>query len=138
MNRPTDLNQRLLARDPSRSFVVSAPAGSGKTGLLTQRVLRLLTTVDHPEEVLCITFTRKAAGEMATRIQQALENAHRNPRPDNDYEAETWDLASQVLQHDQQQGWNLLQTPGRLRIQTIDGFCRYIAHDFVGYLNKIL
>ena len=130
MNRPTDLNQRLLARDPSRSFVVSAPAGSGKTGLLTQRVLRLLTTVDHPEEVLCITFTRKAAGEMATRIQQALENAHRNPRPDNDYEAETWDLASQVLQHDQQQGWNLLQTPGRLRIQTIDGFCRYIARQF--------
>ena len=129
-NSVADSAQRQLALDPGRSFIVSAPAGSGKTGLITQRVLRLLCTVDNPEEILCITFTRKAAGEMNSRIHSALQQAAYQPRPVDDYQAQTWDLAAAAVERNRQLGWNLLEMPGRLRIQTIDGFCRYIASQF--------
>ncbi|MDG2501911.1 MAG: UvrD-helicase domain-containing protein [Porticoccaceae bacterium] len=130
MNQVSDLSQRQQALNPLQSFIVSAPAGSGKTGLITQRLLRLLCTVEHPEEILSITFTRKAAGEMASRIHSALHSAAYQPRPSDDYEAQTWDLAAQAVARSAELGWNLLEMPGRLRIQTIDGFCRYIASQF--------
>ncbi len=57
--RIADQEERSRALDPSTSFIVQAPAGSGKTGLLTQRFLVLLTDVDAPEEIVAITFTRK-------------------------------------------------------------------------------
>jgi ATP-dependent helicase/nuclease subunit A len=130
MSQVNDLPQREQALDPQQSFIVSAPAGSGKTGLITQRVLRLLCAVENPEEILSITFTRKAAGEMASRIHRALHAAAYEPRPSNDYEAQTWDLAALAVERSIALGWNLLDMPGRLRIQTIDGFCRYIANQF--------
>ena len=130
MNNIADMQQRLQALEPEQSFIVSAPAGSGKTGLITQRVLRLLCTVQQPEEILSITFTRKAAGEMASRIHSALRQAAFHTRPDNEYDGQTWDLASAAVARNNQLGWNLLDMPGRLRIQTIDGFCRYIASQF--------
>ena len=77
-----DAAARERALDPARSFIVQAPAGSGKTSLLVARYLRLLETAGKPEEIVAITFTRKAAGEMKKRVLAALgarapEIAHR-------------------------------------------------------------
>ena len=126
----SDKTARRDALDPQQSFIVAAPAGSGKTGLITQRVLRLLRTVESPEQILCITFTRKAAAEMALRIQGALRDTLINPRPNDTFKAQTWDLAAAAVEHSNAMGWDLMDMPSRLRIQTIDGFCRYIASQF--------
>lgn len=124
---PPDIDVRHTALDPTQSFAVSAPAGSGKTGLLTQRVLTLLAGCDEPEEILAITFTRKAAGEMQDRILQALWQAAEQPQPDNPHARLTWQLAQNVLRRDQERQWNLLLSPQRLRVQTIDSLCRSIT-----------
>lgn len=127
INQPVDQQVRIDALDPQTSFAVSAPAGSGKTGLLTQRVLTLLATCDEPEEVLAITFTRKAAGEMQDRIMQALWQAADSSEPSDPHVLRTWKIAQQVLQRDQELQWNLLHSPQRLRVQTIDSLCRSIT-----------
>ena len=122
-----DRTARETALDTARSFIVQAPAGSGKTELLIQRYLRLLALVDAPEEVLAITFTRKAAAEMLERVVGALE---RSTRPAGDlapHEEVTYRAAEAVLARDRQLGWNLLNHAGRLRIQTLDSLNSSIA-----------
>ncbi|MDX1375596.1 MAG: UvrD-helicase domain-containing protein [Burkholderiales bacterium] len=134
---------RARALDARRSFIVQAPAGSGKTGLLIQRYLTLLARVDDPEEVVAITFTRKAAGEMRERVARALSSvtddalasppASRAGRDDEadgedyDHEGLTLALARAVLARDAARGWQLVRQPGRMRILTIDALCRGIA-----------
>jgi ATP-dependent helicase/nuclease subunit A len=120
--QPIDKAQREAALDPTQSFCVTAPAGSGKTELLSQRVLALLAYVQQPEEILAITFTRKAAAEMRERILLALHAAELD-EPSEEHKRLTWRLARTALMHAQARNWNLLQNPQRLRVQTIDGLC---------------
>ena len=118
-----DLAERRRALDPALSFIVQAPAGSGKTELLIQRYLLLLARVDHPEEIIAVTFTRKAAGEMRERVLEALANAQAGKAPENEHAALTLELARAALQRDAQAGWRIAENPARLRIQTIDSLC---------------
>ena len=85
---------------PDRSFIIQAPAGSGKTGLLIKRYLRLLSLVDSPEEIVAITFTRKAAAEMQGRILAALRSAGTENTDISEHEAETLQLATAALARD--------------------------------------
>ena len=122
-----DLDARALALDVSRSFIVQAPAGSGKTELLIQRYLKLLATVDDPEEILAITFTRKAAAEMELRVLQALQRVAAGETATEPHEQVTLDAAGAALQRDTERGWNLIANPRRMRIQTLDSLNATIA-----------
>jgi len=119
---PADQPSRDAALRVDRSFIVQAPAGSGKTELLTQRFLKLLSVVDKPERVLAITFTRKATQEMRNRIMSRLQQA-RDKQPVEPHERQAVKLAAAVLAQDERHQWGLLETPGRLRIFTIDALC---------------
>lgn len=118
-----DLKARQRALEPARSFIVQAPAGSGKTELLIQRYLRLLASVEHPEEILAITFTRKAAGEMRERVLAALADSRAAKAPESEHERTTLVLAAAALERDAAGGWALTENPARLRIQTMDSLC---------------
>ena len=129
MNRPADWKSRKLACDLQHSCIVQAPAGSGKTELLIQRMLRLLAHVENPEEVVAITFTRKASAEMGHRLVRSLQAA----ASDHDssglqpHEQVSHELAQAVLKNDAEKGWHLLEQPSRLRIRTIDSLCSELA-----------
>ncbi|MBS0349766.1 MAG: UvrD-helicase domain-containing protein [Proteobacteria bacterium] len=115
--KTTDQQARFEALDFSKSFIVQAPAGSGKTELLTQRYLSLLANAcQTPEEILAITFTRKAAAEMRQRVISASTSNQPHTR----------ELAQKVLEKNYLLNWNILQNPQRLKIMTIDALCGYL------------
>ena len=122
-----DHAQRTRALDVSCSFIVQAPAGSGKTELLIQRYLALLAGVDAPEEVIAITFTRKAAAEMRNRVLAALATGAKEVQPQAAHEQVTWRLARAARARDGALGWELAANPNRLRIDTIDALCHALA-----------
>lgn len=125
-----DAAARASALDTGQSFIVRAPAGSGKTELLTQRVLALLARADAPEEVIAITFTRKAAAEMKDRLLEALASAAaggNDREPQKAHHAQTLQLAQQVAARDRELGWELAANPARLRVQTIDALAMWLA-----------
>jgi len=121
-----DQSQREAALKPDVSFLVRAPAGSGKTELLIQRYLALLARVSRPEAVVAITFTRKAAAEMRRRVMDALSRG-RGLQPEKPHEAVTWRLAHAALQRDEAQGWGLTENPRRFAIRTFDSLSTSIV-----------
>ncbi|AGX88308.1 UvrD-helicase domain-containing protein [Candidatus Symbiobacter mobilis] len=118
-----DTAHRARAIDPTGSFLVEAPAGAGKTELLTQRFLALLARVEEPEEVVALTFTRKAAGEMRNRVVQSLRMAQQGERPSQPHKQTTFDLSTAVLRRDAERHWGLMEHGGRLQITTLDALC---------------
>ena len=125
--KPGDQEIRERVLNPEQSFIVQAPAGSGKTELLVRRYLRLLAVVNAPEEIVAITFTRKAAAVMRNRIIEALKPGEPGDA-DNSSEEDAVAkarrrTAAQALARDRELNWQLAQNPARMRIQTIDSFC---------------
>ena len=138
MNAPRMIPHEVLAvqrqaSDPSVSAWVAANAGSGKTHVLAQRVIRLLLDGTDPAKILCLTFTKAAAANMANRVfttlakwtsldDAELEHAIRDagaPRADFALRA----LARRLFAI-------ALETPGGLKIQTIHGFCARLLQQF--------
>jgi len=114
----------LLARIwQHRVGLVVAPAGSGKTELLIQRYLALLSRVERPEAIVAMTFTRKAAGEIRERVVAALRAAASDAPPAEAHAALTWRLARTALRRDAMLEWNLIAHPARLQVQTLDALC---------------
>ena len=124
---PPDDAARERALDTTRSILVSAPAGSGKTDLLTRRFLALLAEVEKPEQIVAITFTKAAAAEMRHRILSELETASARARPASSDRLSMEGLARRAFVRSASLGWRLLELPARLRISTIDSLCQELA-----------
>ncbi|HBF31335.1 double-strand break repair helicase AddA [Rhizobium sp.] len=125
--------KQATASDPTRSAWVSANAGSGKTHVLTQRVIRLLLAGARPSSILCLTYTKAAASEMSNRVfdrlaewatlpdvalSKRIEDIEKIP-PNTLKIAEARRLFARAL-----------ETPGGLKIQTIHAFCESLLHQF--------
>ncbi len=121
-----DGEKRKKALDPGGSFHLTAPAGSGKTFLLVARFLRLLGLVDHPRQILALTFTNKAAAEMRERVRNWLKRAKGRSAPENDSDAEMLGYASRALAaHGDLE--ELLLAGEILQICTFHSFCYALA-----------
>ncbi len=127
MTAPADRAVRKRALDPGRSFIVQAPAGSGKTEILVQRYLCLLGREAETDAVLAITFTRKAAAEMRERIARSLREAESGNADAPPHRQLSLQLAQRVLRQSRARGWDLPEHPARLRIITIDSLGSWLA-----------
>jgi len=125
--------RQIAAADPERSVFVSANAGSGKTHVLVQRVINLLLRGENPSKILCVTFTKAAAANMATRVFDTL--AEWTALDDGALDARI-KLATGKLPDAGQRARarrlfaNALETPGGLKVQTIHAFCTRLLHQF--------
>ena len=129
----TTRRYQAQAADPRRSIWVGANAGSGKTFVLTQRVLRLLLTGVNPQSILCLTYTKAAAAEMRSRVAEKLAEwavmpqgellkalkEIEGPKVDDDLVNRARTLFARAL-----------ETPGGLKIVTIHAFCESVLHRF--------
>lgn len=119
-NNALDEQARQTALDTQQSFIVQAPAGSGKTSLLINRYLNLLAKAHAPESILVMTFTNKAVDELVQRISDILRTA-KTTQAINSHQQQTQQLALTVLARSDQLNWQLLTQLDRLNIKTIDG-----------------
>lgn len=125
--------QQLRAADPGRSIWVSANAGSGKTHVLVERVIRLLLAGAEPASILCITYTKAAAAEMSSRLFARLGSwaALSNAQLIEALDAMEADGNDAALRARARSLFTLaLETPGGLKIQTIHAFCERLLHLF--------
>ena len=130
---PKIREKQLLASSPSSSAWVSANAGSGKTYVLVQRVVRLLLGGCDPSRILCLTFTKAAAGEMANRVFSTLGSW--TSLDDTELSSKIEDLEGEIpdatkLYLARTLFARALETPGGLKIQTIHAFCESLLHQF--------
>ncbi|MFL6744196.1 MAG: UvrD-helicase domain-containing protein, partial [Sphingomicrobium sp.] len=125
-------DEQALAADPSAHAAVSASAGTGKTQVLTARVLRLLLQGAAPESILCLTFTKAAAAEMANRIGARLAAWVR--LPEAALKKELFALGEATDPTTQEVARRLfaqvLDCPGGLKIQTIHSFAQGLLAAF--------
>ncbi len=137
MNAPRTIPHDVLlvqreASDPSVSAWVSANAGSGKTHVLAQRVIRLLLEGTDPGKILCLTFTKAAAANMANRVFTTL--AKWTTLDDAALDREIHDVGARSDGERRAAARRLfacaLETPGGLKIQTIHGFCARLLQQF--------
>ncbi len=127
------LQRQVAAADPERSVFVSANAGSGKTHVLAQRVVNLLLRGTAPEKILCITFTKAAAANMATRVFDTLAawTALDDDALDQKIKASTGQASdAQQRARARRLFATALETPGGLKVQTIHAFCTRLLHQF--------
>ena len=127
------LQRQIAAADPERSVFVSANAGSGKTHVLAQRVVNLLLRGTAPEKILCITFTKAAAANMATRVFDTLAawTALDDDALDKKIKASTGQASdAQQRARARRLFATALETPGGLKVQTIHAFCTRLLHQF--------
>lgn len=134
MNTPraeAEANQRA-ASNPAVSAFVAASAGSGKTRLLTDRLLRLMVGGARPERILCLTFTKAAAAEMSLRLQSRLGQWVTMERPA--LEQALRDLAidptDTTIARARSLFARVLDLPGGMRIGTIHAFCQSLLRRF--------
>src|SRR5829696_3451177 len=127
------LQRQREASDPTTSAWVSANAGSGKTYVLAQRVIRLLLAGTDPSKILCLTFTKAAAANMATTVFDTL--AKWTTFDDNELDAAIRTMSNErpnarLRQRARQLFALALETPGGLKVQTIHAFCTRLLHQF--------
>jgi ATP-dependent helicase/nuclease subunit A len=130
---PPIRDAQARASDPAASAFVSANAGSGKTHVLVQRVIRLLLAGVPPEKILCLTFTKAAAANMAERVFTTL--GHWVTLDDNALDAAIRDtgiahLTLQLRKSARELFASALETPGGLKVQTIHALCTRLLQQF--------
>ncbi|WP_455466102.1 double-strand break repair helicase AddA [Bartonella sp. B39] len=128
------LDAQATATHPQKNVWVSANAGSGKTHVLTERVIRLLLNGTPPARILCLTYTRAAAAVMQSRIFRTLSSWNELD------DAQLKEILSQLenkpinatkITYARQLFARALETPGGLKIQTIHAFCESLLHQFM-------
>jgi ATP-dependent helicase/nuclease subunit A len=124
---------QIAAADPERSVFVSANAGSGKTHVLAQRVINLLLRGEDPAKILCITFTKAAAANMAKRVFDTLSawSVLDDKALDGKLTASTGKAVDDAQRARARRLFaTALETPGGLKVQTIHAFCTRLLHQF--------
>src|SRR5450755_299288 len=130
---PNVRDTQARASDPAASSFVSANAGSGKTHVLVQRVIRLLLSDVSPEKILCITFTKAAAANMAERVFSTL--GHWITLDDEALTAAIRDAGvarvdAKLRMRARELFASALETPGGLKVQTIHALCTRLLQQF--------
>ncbi len=124
--------EQLKASNPEISSFVAASAGSGKTKLLTDRLLRLMLAGTGPEKILCLTYTKAAAAEMRIRLNKRLGEWVAMPREALSAKLRALDVTpdEDMLTRARQLFADVLDLPGGMRIETIHAFCQSLLRRF--------